>query len=181
MKLFKFSGYTVDITEEALLIPAFKALWVADKSEDKEIARQQLAWVYFMADPRSDYAYIIDDDERSKRILSDLSIKGRVTKAMEAALEKYKTFKTTSALLLEDTRSAVEKLRKMLRDIDLNAVDKNGKPVYTLNSVTSTIKQIPDLVKALDAAEKAMMQEGKEQQRMRGQGEKTLMEDGVFG
>lgn len=179
MKLFKFSGYDIDITEEALLIPAFRKLWDIDKGESKEQARQQLAWVYFMADPRSDYAYIIDEDERSKRIMGDLGMRWKPTENMKTALEMYKSFKTTSALLLEDTRFAVEKLRKMLRDIDLNAVDKNGKPIYTLNSVTSTIKQIPDLVKALDAAEKAMSLEYRNDVKMRGQGEKTVMEDGI--
>lgn len=45
-----------------------------------------------------------------------------------------------SALLLEDTRVAVDKLRKLLREIDLDATDEKGKPKYTLNTITSTIK-----------------------------------------
>jgi len=56
------------------------------------------------------------------------------------AMEFYNKFKPASALLLEDTRYAVDKLRKLLRDIDLAKTDDNGKPIYTLNTITSTIK-----------------------------------------
>ena len=38
---------------------------------------------------------------------------------MQEALEFYKTFRSASALLLEDTRVAVDKLRTLLREIDL--------------------------------------------------------------
>jgi hypothetical protein len=34
-------------------------------------------------------------------------------------MELYASFKSTSALLLEDTRIAVDKLRQLLKDIDL--------------------------------------------------------------
>lgn len=52
---------------------------------------------------------------------------------------------TTSSLLLEDTRVAVDKLRKYLRDIDLTAEDDKNKPKYPLNTVTSSIKLVPSL------------------------------------
>lgn len=94
-------------------------------------------------------------------------------------MEFYDSFKPTSALLLEDTRMAVDKLRTLLRTIDLNEKDDKGKPVYTLNTITATIKQIPSFIKDLDEAERTIAQEIREQGRMRGQGQKTLMEDGL--
>jgi hypothetical protein len=64
-------------------------------------------------------------------------------KAVKEAIKFYQSFKPTSAMLLEDTRVAVDKLRQLLREIDLKEVDDKGKPVYTLNVITQTIKQIP--------------------------------------
>lgn len=84
-----------------------------------------------------------------------------------------------SALLLEDTRVAVDKLRKLLREIDLDATDEKGKPKYTLNTITSTIKQVPELAKSLREAEDALTQEIREMGRIKGQKEKALMEDSL--
>ena len=89
----------------------------------------------------------------------------------------YKQFKPVSALLLEDTRVAVDKLRQLLRNIDLTEVDDKGKPIYTLNTVTATIKQIPSLVKDLDEAEKAIAKEIMESDKVRGAQEKSMYED----
>ena len=94
-------------------------------------------------------------------------------------MEFYSRFKPTAALLLEDTRYAVDKLRKLLREIDLNQLDDKGKPIYTLNSITATIKQVPSLAKDLDEAEKALASEMRSEGKMRGQGEKTIFEDNL--
>ena len=93
------------------------------------------------------------------------------------AIEFYNSFKTTSSLLLEDTRAAVDKLRKLLRDIDLTKEDDKGKPVYTLNTVTAAIKQVPVLVRDLDEAERAIAKELNYSEKIRGSAEKGMYED----
>ena len=95
-----------------------------------------------MEDPRSDFLYMTDRDDRSKAIISGEGIdpKWKPDKEVMAAMEYYSTFKPSSALLLEDTRTAVDKLRSLLRDIDLSKTDNSGKPIYTLNAVTTAIK-----------------------------------------
>lgn len=179
MNLFKYEGYKVTIAPEALLLGPFKALWARDGSEDKATAAAELGYVYFMADPRSDYQFLTDEGERSKAVKSGegLPPKWRPDAKVKEAMAFYKTFVPTAALLLADTRVAVDKLRKLLRDIDLNAVDDKGKPIYTLSTITSTIKQVPSLAKELDEAEKTLAKEMKKEGRMRGSGEKTIMED----
>lgn len=89
----------------------------------------------------------------------------------------YASFKTPAALLLEDTRMAVDKLRQLLRNIDLNEVDDKGRPIYTLNTITSTIKQIPGLIKDLDEAERALAKEIAQSDKVRGAQEKSIYED----
>ena len=121
-------------------------------------------FIYFWTDPRSEYQYIIDDDDRAAAVKSDLGLpqKWKPDKDVLAAIELYKSFTTTSALLLQDTRYAVDKLRQLLRDIDLTAKDKNDKPIYTLNTITATIKQVPALVRDLDSAEKLLNEQLRE-------------------
>ncbi len=179
MKLFKYEGYKITISEEALLLKPFKEIWQRDKSKNKDKALQELGYIYFMSDPRSDYQYLVDEEERSKSIKEGEGIPNswNPDKVVLDAITFYKSFKPTSALLLEDTRFAVDKLRKLLREIDLTQTDDKGKPIYTLNTITATIKQIPSLVKDLDEAEKTLSKEIMESSKVRGSQEKSMYED----
>ena len=87
--------------------------------------------------------------------------------------------KTSSLLLLQDTRIAVNKVREFLKNIDLSATDDKGKPLYTINSVTMAIKQIPQLAKDLASAEKALAKEVEEQSKARGSNEMSLLDAGI--
>ena len=179
IKLFKYEGYKLNISEEALLLKPFKEIWQRDKSKSKDKALQELGYIYFISDPRSDYQYLVDEEERSRAIKEGEGIdsKWKPDKVVLDAIAFYKSFKPTSALLLEDTRFAVDKLRKLLREIDLTEVDDKGKPIYTLNTITATIKQIPSLVKDLDEAEKTLSKELIESSKVRGSQEKSMYED----
>lgn len=179
MKLFKFEGYKIIISPEALALVPFKKIWNRDKSTKKERAISELSFIYFMADPRSDYQYLVDEDSRKEAIKEGegLPKNWKPDSLVLEALEFYKTFKPASALLLEDTRVAVDKLRTLLREIDLGALDDKGKPIYTLNTITATIKQIPSLVKDLNDAEAAIAKEIAQSSKVRGSQEKSMYED----
>lgn len=181
MKLFKYEGYKIVISEEAFALKPFRQIWQRDKTVNKDKAIMELGFIYFFCDPRSDYQYLVDEEERKEAIKEGegMSAKWEPDKVVLAAIDFYNSFKSSSALLLEDTRYAVDKLRKLLRDIDLTQTDDKGKPIYTLNVITSTIKQVPSLVKDLDEAEKALAKESIVDSRMRGQGEKTIFEDNL--
>ena len=69
MKLFKYEGYNLTISEEAMLLKPFKALWKRDRSKNKDTAMMELGYVYFMEDPRSDYVLnTIDREVRDAKI-----------------------------------------------------------------------------------------------------------------
>jgi hypothetical protein len=89
-------------------------LFNADKSKNKEKFMQQLSVVYFMADPRSSYNYITDLDDRLKMIKEQegLDKNFKIDNELSKAIECYKKHTmTTSTLLLEDARTAVDKVR----------------------------------------------------------------------
>ena len=100
---------------------------------------------------------------------------------IQEAIDWYKKHTiTTSTLLLEDTRAAIDKVRQFLREVDLNKTDDKGKPVYTINSVTSALKQVPQLAKDLQETEKIVTKEVEEVGRARGGNErKKAFEDGI--
>ena len=179
MKLFKYEGYKITISEEALLLKPFKAIWKRDKSLNKEKALSELGFIYFFCDIRSDYQYIVDEEARMASIKEGEGMPEDWTpdSVILEAMQFYSTFKSTSALLLEDTRYAVDKLRKLLREIDLTKTDDKGKPIYTLNTITATIKQVPSLVKDLDEAERSIAKEIAQSDKVRGAQSKSIYED----
>lgn len=179
MKLLKYEGYNLTFEPEILTLKVFKKLFTRDKTKDKSKFLQELGYIYFMLDPRSDYMYITDEDERSKAIIigEGLSDTWKVDSILQDAMDYYKSFRPTSALLLEDTRVAVDKLREALRSINITETDDKGRPIYTLNTIVATIKQVPSLVKDLDDAEKAISKEIVQNDKIRGNVEKAVYED----
>lgn len=179
MKLLKYEGYNLTFEPEILTLKVFKRLFTRDKTKDKSKFLQELGYIYFMLDPRSDYMYITDEDERSKAIImgEGFSDTWKVDSILQDAMDYYKSFRPTSALLLEDTRVAVDKLREALRSINITETDDKGRPIYTLNTIVATIKQVPSLVKDLDDAERAISKEIVQNDKIRGSVEKTVYED----
>ena len=183
MHLVELVNYEVVPTQECLLIKPLRQLFNADRSKNKEKFMQQLSVLYFMADPRSSYNYITDMKERLDIIKEQegLDADFKIDDKLQEAMEWYKKHTiTTSTLLLEDARAAVDKVRQFLRDVNLNAEDDKGKPKYTINSVTSALKQLPQLAKDLQETEKIVIKEVEAVGRARGGNErKKAFEDGI--
>ena len=183
MKLLNVENYQVKVADEALLVKPIRDLFNADKSKDKEKFYTECSIIFFMADPRSSYGHIVDDEERFEavKIQEGLPKNYKISKELQLAIDTYKQLTTTiSSQLLEDTYVAIDKLRKFLRNIDLYAVDDKGKPLYTISSITSAIKAIPQLTKDIQEAEKQVNSDILELGRKRGGDKgKALFEDGI--
>lgn len=183
MHIVEYNNYQITPTEEALLIAPIRKLYTNDKSKDKNKFLQMMSILYFYVDPRSSYSYITDDSERLREILlqEGLPSNFKIDKQLQEAIDAYRKHTiTTSNLLLQDTRVAIDKLREFLRNVNLNDKDDKGKPLYTISSITQAIKQIPQLAKDIMEAEKIVSKEIEEQGRARGNTSKTLMEDGIL-
>ncbi len=179
MKLFKFESYQVTISEEALTLKPFADVWRADKSADKSVALQELGYVYFMCDPRSDYMVIADESERSKAVIDGEGLPAgwKPSAKVKAAMEFYKGFKPASALLLEGVSTAINKQMEYLKAFDLDKTDASGKPVYTLSTLTTALDKLLSLIPKMREIERNMNSDMAEAGRMRGGGEKTVFED----
>lgn len=181
MKLFKYEGYKVTISEEAFALKVFRQIWNRDRTVNKDKAIVEMGYIYFMVDPRSDYQYLVDEEERSKAIIEGegLPANWKPDKLVEEAMKFYSSFKSTAALLLEDTRAVIDNVRKSLREFSFDDMDDKDR-VNAIKSVTSTVATIPKLIKDLNDAEQAIRADMQESSgKIRGQKEKSLLEDGL--
>lgn len=182
MHVLEYENYIVTPSQEVFLIKPLRDLYEADKSKNKSTFMQQLSIVYFMADPRSSYNYIMDDNTRLKEILRQEGLPSsyKISPLVRKAIEEYKHHVTTpTSELVKATRMAINKLSNYLADIDLHEEDDKGKPKYTISNITTALKQIPDLLKQLNEVEKKLI-EDLEDSEARGSTVKSVMEDGLF-
>lgn len=183
MRLVKYENYTITFEPELLLLKPFKRVFSLDRTKEKDKFMGFMTILYFVYDPRSEFNYIVDDADRLKEVCDANGYEvPKFSKDEKDCIDIYrKMTTTTSTLLLQDTKIAIDKVRQFLRDVDLTLTDDKGKPLYTINNVTSAIKQIPALAKDVMEAEKMVAKEIEEAGRARGnQGVKTLMDDGVL-
>lgn len=181
MKLFKFEDYEVVVSEEALTLKPFKQLWQRDRTKAKSRAQNELSYIYFMYDPRSEYMFILDEEVRRKEILEGIGFKDtwKEDQAVKEAVALYKKLTTTTAsILLDSIRETIENLRAELQVIDFTERTNSGALVYSLSMVTSTLDKLIALTDKLVKAEKLIHEQIKEQSKMRGSGTKKILEDG---
>lgn len=183
MRLVRLENFKLRVEDELFLLTPFKKLYKSDRNRNKENFFNFLTVLYFVYDPRSDYSYIIDDKKRLEEVCAQNGFTVREFTPLETeCIEIYKKLTTTTSLeLLKSAKTAVDKIRNFLESVDLTALDDKKKPIYTVNSITTAVKQIPQLAKDLSEAEKTIAKEIQEQGRVRGGNErKSLMDDGLL-
>lgn len=175
MKLIKVENYQLSVSDEALLVKPIRKLWNQDRSEKKERFYQQMAVLYYVYSPSSNYTYIIDEQERMKEVLEQEGIQDfKPTPEFKEAVEIYKKLnQTPESLLLEDTYVFIDKSRKELRDIDYEGLDPKDK-INTMKTGMSIVALIPKLMVDLSKAKQAVDKELEDQGKARGQQELTV-------
>ena len=180
MKLIEFDGIDFNVADEAFLIRPIREMFLLDKTKQKENFWRQLSYLWFMCDPRSTYMYISDPDKRAAEIkgTEGFGADWEPDELLKEAMTAYrKQTTTTSSVLLEGMRKGIDKLVAFFNDFDLNAVDKNGRPIYQVSTMTGALKQVPELAKALADAEKALAKDFVTEDKARGTTEKAIAED----
>lgn len=176
MRLLKYEGFNLTFEPEILTIKVFKKLHQRDKTKDKSRFIQELGYIYFFADPRSDFQIYTDEEDRHKEILDSMGLPSnwKVDKELQEAIDYYSRFKSMSALLLDDTRAMINGYRIKLRELTANMTDLEVREIKDIGAI---IKQIPALVKDLDEAERTITKEVIQNDKVRGSVEKAIYED----
>lgn len=163
MNVFEIVNNQVTFSPQALMIKPFREIWDCDRSKDKFQATLELSYVYYMADERSDYMYILDEEERHDQVCLDIDLGENWIKPkyIDEAIVYYKRLsETTSTKLLESTRGVIEKISTFLDTIDINERDlRTNKPIHDINKITASVEKIPKLIKALNEIEKEIIKE----------------------
>lgn len=182
MKLFVYKDYNLRISDEAYALRPFKRLVDRDRTKEKTKAMKELAYLYFMYDPRSDFSFEIIESDRDLRVKDSIGLEAdwKPDKQVQEAIELYKYLTTSSSsLLLQDTRVIIDNIRSTFRSIDLTEKDANGKLVFNIGQVMTAVKQVPSLIKELADAEKAVSKEIEDMGTMRGLKQKSILDDGI--
>ena len=174
MQLFQINDqYKIDIDPVAYTLIPFKKIWDRDKSKDKSKSKNELAFVYFSVDYKSDFYNIPNVEQREIEVIKHL-FKGEkyspdkvVREAQEFYKERQKTF---SLVLLENALLGLEKLSTYFRDIDFDEYDPK--------KFADTVRQLPAIIESLKRTEEAVQKEQESDSRLRGGREKGLYTDG---
>ena len=172
MKLIEYDGVEFKIADEALLVRPIRELFQKDKSKKKEEFWKQISYLWFMCDPRSTYMYLVNEQERAKEIKKQegLGDDWEPSELLVDAMNIYRSQTiTTSAILLEGMRKGIDKLSAFLGETSFSE--------KTVASMTSALKQIPELAKALSDAERALAKDFATEDNARGTAIKAVGED----
>ena len=183
MKLLEFENYEVRPTAEALLVRPIRRLYNADRSKQKEKFMQQLSYMFFMIDPRSTYAYIVDPEEREQQIIiqEGLPKDFKPSAELREAMDIYRQHTVTSSTkLLESTRVAVDALSEELNSTKVRLAERTGKgaAVTKINDVMATLERVLKFIPQLQDLERKVESELRENTRARGV-ENSMFEDGL--
>lgn len=162
MNLFEVVQNVVVFSPQTLQLKPFREIWDNDRSKDKMEAAREMSYVYYMADERSDYMYILDPDERSSQIQCDLDFDDDwvIPQYIIVAISFYsKRSETASTRLLVSTRGILNKISKFLDDVDMSAKDNRDKYINDITKITAAVEKIPKLIKALNDIEKEIIRE----------------------
>jgi len=173
MKLFRYEGYEVSVSPEALLLKPFKVLWSRDKSKTKDKAMMELSLLYFYCDPRSDYQYITDDDTRLDEVKKALGFAKdwQPDAEIKAAISFYHSFDSNAAKLLRQAAKEIDKAQKVLDNM-------TPTDYKSIKEHFAAMKIIPELANMIQEAEKALNTE-EQFGEAAGSIEKGMFEDGL--
>lgn len=158
-----------------LLIPEFKKIWDRDNSKIKASATKELAYVYFVADYKSEYN-IYGIEKRlvvAKEIMEDEKYVSDIL--VENAITKYTKLQETSSMrYLRSIRDTVDSIIKFNDALKFNS-DTDAK-TYNPSLATKALKDVGSIVEDLEKWEKKVYGE-EEQMNIRGGGKVGLFED----
>jgi hypothetical protein len=165
----------VDLNKEWLhMIPEFSILlhrvWRCEGDADgrkKLMQRRIFNYIYLTIDFASPL-FTWENDARLLEALKSQNLKsGDVEEdKVQAAIRKYDEYQQESSPKLKALRgmhNALDKMNEKMETINLDEVDKQGKPLYTPSTITRFMKEINAAYDALETMERRVLEELKKE------------------
>lgn len=146
---------------------------------------QQISYVFFMTDPRSTYAYIVDEEEREKAIIEQEGLPEDFHPSpllVEAMTIYAKHTETSSSKLLTSIRVAIDALVEEMnasKELLNERTDKGARVTKTNDLITSMIN-VMKMIPQLQDLEKRVAAEVTEKETRAKGAENKMFEDGMF-
>ena len=180
MDLFELKDEELKIHPAAFALTPFRSLWVR-KGRKKERATQELAYIYFMLDLRSDFRHVYPEREREKLIIQTVGLPPdfKPDALVKKAMVFYESMlQTTNIRLMQKVRKSFEQFIIYFDNIDFALTDKSGKPVHDINKYKATLKELTDLIESVDKFEKTVLKQlGNQGSEIGGAKSKAMFED----
>lgn len=191
------SDFELDLNKEWLhLVPEFSVIlhrkWKVEGDSDgrkKLMQRRLFGYMYLIFDYASPLLNF-DTETRHQEALRMMKLKegDLQSEGVGAAMKKFEFFVENSSRILKTLRvmyTVLDKMDEHLRTIDFTAVDKQGKLLYTTNSVIKSMKDMNSMYDSIQQLERRVMDDlKKEANTIRGSailgGKEAKVRDGVW-
>jgi len=176
MELFVYENSAVDIDPKALFITAFKDVW--EKYKDKEHARAEFGYIWFVGSYTSDFASYLDGEQRRKEVLNSVYASNqdmlKLDDKTEIAIAKLEELQDTPALsFLKTSLQGMDKVKQFIADTNINS-NGDGRDAKMLMDIINTA---PMVIDKLLASEKKIKAEADSAARIKGDRKKGAFED----
>ena len=167
----------VQIDARMLWVPEFKKIWSSDQTKTKRKANLQFAYIYFMADYKSEYN--IYGLEKRAAVARDImgNENYEAPEIVLDAIEKYEKLQTTYSMkYLKSVRATIDSLMKFYEDLRYVSNQQQNVKDYDPTLVTKGMKDVEDVLQKLEKWEKKVASE-EDNMQIRGGGELSMFED----
>jgi hypothetical protein len=172
MKIFDIEGTDIVLDPQVLALPPFKELWDRDTSESKFRAYSEIKYVTFLCDMSYDNKYRGYPEDERIRVLKRDFFKDEEWEPDEVVLEaidKFNKFQqTVNSRLLKSAQKASDKLAEYFEDVDFKAIDQNGRPIYSADSLMNNLEKLARVTRSLKLLEEEVLREQAEATLARG-------------
>lgn len=167
MKLIKIEGAQLEINDSLLLVPEFSKLY--NTSKDKSIGINLIKVVYLFTDYNSAYKEYSEED-RKKQLEKDFKV--TFNEDVTNAINKYKELSNTFSMkFLDAAINAANQTLTYFNNVDYNAVDLKGNPIYKIKEVTDALKNCMGVITTLESLKIKVYQEQIGSNKVRGGGD----------
>jgi hypothetical protein len=163
-----YEGDKIVINPKALLIPEFTDLYERDRSAGKKKAAKEFAYIYYIADYKSEYnAYgLAKEKQLGIDIFQQRNYKP--DPMVKKAIDKYiKLQETPSMQYLIAIRNRVQRVIQFIDKAEIENKDIEGtykNPFITIEKVTKVFRELEDVIEKLEKWEKKVFDEEEEMQ-----------------
>jgi|TARA_R110000744_G_scaffold133551_2_gene241990 uncharacterized protein YfkK (UPF0435 family) len=150
MDLIQIHNNKGALSPYALSIKEFKGLKV-----------DELAYIYFMVDHRSPFS-VYEWEQRLKEVKTSIfgDKKWEPSAKVLGGCKAYdKLIETSAVRLLKAARESIIKLEKYFRNIDLQMMDDNGKPIFHAKDLIANLSNMGKVVDGLSRLEEIVKKE----------------------